>query len=73
MDTAWCADNDMYSLLENLNLIADNCASNAGVDLHSYEFTNLLDDESDLLSELSCGSNHKCLSVNGACVDNLQN
>ncbi len=63
MDTAWCADNDVHSLLEDLDLIADDGSSDAGVDLDANELTDLLNDECNLLGELSSRGNDKCLSV----------
>jgi len=63
MDTAWCADNDVHSLLEDLDLIADDGSSDAGVNLDADELTDLLNDECNLLGELSCRGNNKCLSV----------
>jgi hypothetical protein len=43
------------------------------VDLDADELTNLLDDEGDLLGQLSGGSDHQGLSVHRAGVNNLQN
>jgi hypothetical protein len=63
VDTAWCADNDVNTLLEDLDLIADDGTSDASVDLDANEFTDLLDDEGDLLGELSSGGHYKSLGV----------
>jgi hypothetical protein len=65
MDTTWGADNDVDSLLEDLDFIADDGTSDAGVDLDANELTDLLDDEGDLLGELSGGGNNKSLGVYG--------
>jgi len=65
MDTTWGADNDVDSLLEDLDFIADDGTSDAGVDLDANELTNLLDDEGDLLGELSGWGNNKSLGVYG--------
>jgi hypothetical protein len=63
MDTAWCADNDVNALLENSNFLTDIGATDACVNLDLLVFTNLLNDEGDLLGELSGGGNNECLSV----------
>jgi hypothetical protein len=65
VDTAWGADNDVNALLENLDLIADDGATDASVNLDADELTDLLDDEGDLLGELSGGGNNKSLGVYG--------
>jgi len=51
-------NNNMDALLKDLDFIADYGSTNASVDLDSYELANLLDNESDLLSELSGGGDH---------------
>jgi hypothetical protein len=48
----------MDALLKDLDFIADYGSTNASVDLDSYELANLLDNESDLLSELSGWGDH---------------
>jgi len=53
----------MNSRLENLDLFADNCTADASVDLDSNEFSDLLDDEGNLLSELSGGCDNEGLAV----------
>ena len=58
VDTTWGADNDVNALLENLDLIADDGATDASVNLDADELTDLLDDEGDLLGELSGGGDH---------------
>ena len=42
----------------DLDFIADYGSTNTSVDLDSYELADLLDNESDLLSELSGGGDH---------------
>lgn len=63
MYTAWCADNDVNSLLEDLDFITDDGTSNASVDLDANELTNLLNNEGNLLGELSSRGNNKSLGV----------
>ena len=63
MDTTWGADNDMNALLEDLDLIADDGTTDASVNLNADELTDLLDDEGDLLGELSSGGNYEGLGV----------
>jgi hypothetical protein len=43
----------VHSCLEDLDLVADDGAADAGVDLDADELTDLLDDEGDLLGQLS--------------------
>jgi hypothetical protein len=63
VDTTWGADNDMNALLEDLDLIADDGTTDASVNLNADELTDLLDDEGDLLGELSSGGNYEGLGV----------
>ena len=63
VDSAGGSDNDMDSLLEDLDLIANDGTTDASVDLDANELTDLLNDESDLLSELSGGGHNEGLSV----------
>ena len=63
MDSTWSTDNDMNSRLKDLDLFADNCTADASVDLDSNEFSDLLDDEGNLLSELSGRCDNECLAV----------
>ena len=63
MDTTWGADNDVNALLEDLDLIADDGTTDASVNLDADELTDLLDDEGDLLGELSSGGNYEGLGV----------
>ena len=63
MDSAWSTYYDMDSLFQNSDFIADNCTSYASVNFHSDEFSDLLDYVSDLLCELSGGSDNEGLSV----------
>jgi hypothetical protein len=65
VDTTWGADNDVHSLLEDLDFIADDGSADAGVDLHANELSDLLHDEGDLLGELSGRRNNKSLGVYG--------
>ena len=65
MNTAWCSDNDMHSCLENLDFVTDNGTSDASVDLYANELSNLLDDEGNLLGELSGWGYNKSLGVYG--------
>ena len=58
-------NNNMDALLKDLDFIADDGTSDAGVDLDANELTDLLDDEGDLLGELSGGGNNKSLGVYG--------
>jgi hypothetical protein len=53
VDTAGCPHDDVHSCLEDLDLVADDGAADAGVDLDADELTDLLDDEGDLLGQLS--------------------
>lgn len=72
MDSTWGADNDMNSSLQDLDLIADNGTTDASVYLNSDEFSDLLKDKSDLLSELSSGGDNEGLSVHWAGINDLQ-
>lgn len=65
MDTAWCADNDVHSLLEDLDLVANDGTTDASVNLDADELTDLLNDEGDLLSELSGRGHNEGLGVHG--------
>ena len=65
-------NNNMDALLKDLDFIADYGSTNASVDLDSYELANLLDNESDLLSELTGGDDHQGLSMDGAGVNDLK-
>lgn len=65
MDAPGSADNDVNSSLEDLDLVADDSAADASVDLDSNELTDLLNDEGDLLGQLSGGSDHQGLGVDG--------
>lgn len=73
MNTAWCSDNDMHSCLENLDFVTDNGTSDASVDLYPNELSNLLDDEGNLLGELSGWGYNKSLGVYGWGVNQVQN
>jgi hypothetical protein len=53
-DSAWCPNYDVDSCLENSDLISNYSTSNAGVNLNTYEFSDLLNYISDLLSQFSC-------------------
>jgi len=72
MDTPGGANNNMDAGLEDLDLIEDNGATDASVDLDYNELADLLDDKGDLLSELFCGGDHEGLSVHGAGVNDLK-
>lgn len=63
VDTTWGADNDVNALLEDFDLIADDGTTDASVNLDADELTDLLDDEGDLLGELSSGGDHEGLGV----------
>ena len=72
MDSSWGSNDDVDSLLEDLDLVADDGASDASVYLDSNELSDLLDHEGDLLSKLSGGGHNEGLGVDGAGVHNLQ-
>lgn len=58
MDTAWCANNNVNTSLQDLDFVSNDGSSYASVDLDANEFSYLLDDESDLLSEFSSWCNN---------------
>lgn len=61
--SAWSTDYYVNSLLENSDFISDDSASDASVYLDSDELSYLLNDISDLLSQLSGGCHDQSLSV----------
>ena len=71
--TAGGSDNDVHSLLEDLDLVADDGSTDASVDLDANELTDLLNDEGDLLGQLSGGGDHEGLGMDGRGVHDLQN
>lgn len=73
MDAPGGADHDVDALLEDLDLVADDGAADAGVDLDADKLTDLLHDEGDLLGQLSGGGDHEGLGVDGRSVHDLQN
>ena len=72
VDSAGRADDDVDALLEDLDLVADNGAADAGVDLDADELADGLHDEGDLLGELAGGCDHEGLSVHGRGVHDLK-
>lgn len=62
----------MYTLFQDSDFISHNSSTYASVDLDSDEFSDLLNDVSDLLSQLSGRGNHQSLGVYWCSVDDLQ-
>ena len=73
VDTAWGSDDDVHAGLENFDFIADDGATDAGVNLDADELTDLLHNEGNLLGELSGGGHYQGLGVHGAGVNQVQN
>jgi len=66
------SNNDVDSSLENSNVFADNGSSNTGVDLDVGEFTNRVNDVSNLHRKLTGGCDNKGLTVVGSSVNRLE-
>lgn len=66
------SNNDVDSSLENSNVFADNGSSNTGVDLDVGEFTNRVNDVSNLHRKLTGGCDNKGLAVVGSSVNRLE-
>lgn len=63
----------MDALFQDSDFISDNSSTDASVDFDSDEFSDLLDNIGNLLSQLSGGGNHQGLGVHWWSVDDLQN
>jgi hypothetical protein len=73
VDTSRSADNDVDTILQNLHIITDNGAANAGMALDIHEVANGDNDLLDLLSKLTSGSENQGLALLNAQVNLLEN
>jgi hypothetical protein len=73
MDTAGGTDNDVDTVLEDLDIITDDSSTNAGVALNVHEVSNSDNDLLDLLSQLTGWGQDKSLALLDGEVDLLEN
>lgn len=72
VNTSWGSHNDVWSLLEVLDVFFDNGSSDASMHFNSQVVTESLHNESDLMRELSGWGNDESLAVVRGGVDHLE-
>src|SRR5436190_22491984 len=72
MNTSRSTDNNLRPVLESLHVIANTCATNAGVALNTHEIANSNDNLLDLLSKFAGGSEDQSLTLLEVRVDLLE-
>jgi hypothetical protein len=73
VDTAWSTDNDVDTILEDLDIITDDSSTNAGVALDVHEVSDGNNDLLDLLSQLTGWGQDKSLALLDRKIDLLEN